>query len=118
MIIKRIQENLRVQKIISRSNKMKKKKQEKEIIECMNLEEAEKIVSDKRSAGINPRTISQTTFLINGQEKRFNIPQIPKIEKNKEQNQNEELKSETRVRDSDKSLTFELFKQGKNQKKW
>ncbi len=67
---------------------MKKKKQEKEIIKCEKLEDAEKIVSDKRAAGINPRVISQITFVIHDQEKRFNIPQISKIEKN-DQNQNE-----------------------------
>lgn len=91
---------------------MKKKKQEKEIIPCETLEDAEKIVSDKRAAGINPRVIAQTTFLINGQEKRFNIVQISKIQKNNDQNQNNELNSNTNPRDNDKSLVFKLFKEG------
>lgn len=90
---------------------MKKKKQEKEIIPCETLEDAEKIVSDKRAAGINPRVISQITFVIHDQEKRFNIPQISKIEKSGEQNQNNESNSDTN-RDHDKSLVFKLFKEG------
>jgi len=92
---------------------MKKKKQEKEIIKCETLEDAEKIVSDKRAAGINPRVISQTTFVINNQEKRFNILQISKIEKRNDHNQNNEFNLETTPKDSDKSLTFKLFRQGK-----
>jgi len=91
---------------------MKKKKQEKEIIPCETLEDAEKIVSDKRAAGINPRVIAQTTFLINDQEKRFNIVQISKIQKNNDQNQNNESNSDTAPRNSDKALVFKLFQEG------
>ena len=86
---------------------MQKKNQEKEIIKCTSLDDAKKIVYDKREAGINPRIIAQITFLINDQEKRFNIPQIAKIVKD-----NEIQTEESNPKEPGKSLMFKLFREG------
>jgi len=71
------------------------------------LQEAKKMVYAKLCQNINPKEITQITFLIDDKITRFNPAQIRKIR------EEFEPKIEQNNRDPDKALCFKLFKKGK-----
>ncbi len=70
------------------------------------LPEAKKTVYAKLCQNINPKEITQISFLIDGKIIRFNPAQIRKIR------EEFEPKIENNKRDPDKVLVFKLFKKG------
>lgn len=88
---------------------MAKKKQEtkqKETLQNMTLDEAEKLIFEQIKQGKNPREISQLEIPIDGIVKKFNINQIHKIK------EKFSPKIIEKLRDPDKAVAFKLFKKG------
>jgi len=86
-----------------------RKKQEtkqKQILQNMTLEEAEKLIFEQIKQGKNPRDISQLEIPIDGIVRKFNINQIHKIK------EKFSPKIQEKHRDPDKALAFQLFKKG------
>jgi len=71
------------------------------------LQEAKKTIYAKLCQNINPKEITQISFLIDDKITRFNPAQIRKIR------EEFEPKIEQKNRDPDKALCFKLFKKGK-----
>ena len=86
---------------------MTRKKQEtkqKQTLQNMTLEEAEKLIFEQIKQGKNPREISQVEFPIDGIVRKFNINQIHKIK------EKFSPKIQEKHRDPDKALAFQMFK--------
>jgi len=87
------------------TNKKQETKQ-KQTLQNMTLEEAEKLVFEQIKQGKNPREISQLEISIDGIVRKFNINQIHKIK------EKFSPKIQEKHRDPDKALAFQLFKKG------